>query len=162
MLFIIINILFGAVLSTFLEVRVQIQKQINPNNTLNLKLNQNLAFNNPNNILKTQNLIAIFCTDYFEIIKKKKKKLISKLTVGEKNGCFKKPKNIKPASYKVLLYDLKNKPRIIYFGTNLKFKEDYKLEINKKSIYYQNSLHSLLLKKYDQTKDIQYLELATI
>ncbi len=161
-LFIIINILFGAVLSTFLEVRVQIQKQINPNNTLNLKLNQNLAFNNPNNILKTQNLIAIFCTDYFEIIKKKKKKLISKLTVGEKNGCFKKPKNIKPASYKVLLYDLKNKPRIIYFGTNLKFKEDYKLEINKKSIYYQNSLHSLLLKKYDQTKDIQYLELATI
>ena len=58
-LFIIINILFGAVLSTFLEVRVQIQKQINPNNTLNLKLNQNLAFNNPNNILKINHELFI-------------------------------------------------------------------------------------------------------
>lgn len=167
-LFIIINILFGAVLSSFLGIRNQIQEQISDKIGLNSNIAESFIINNPNKILKTQNFHIVFCTDYFEIRKKTKigkkettkVKRLSKTTVGGKQGCFQKPQK-KFTAYKMFVFDfLQNRPRIIYFKTDWRLNNE--LKINSQSIYYQKSIHGRLMKKYQQTKNPKYLEMAGI
>ncbi len=157
LLFLII-VFFSTVFSLFWEFNRQFSTNIN-----NLNLDSNKVDFEEDKIQQPKTVINAFCTDYTEIYDKEKKlkRRLPILSFGGENGCFKSIK------FEDIEFDYELSSSFNKLNKNfriLRIKNinisNTALKVNEKSIFYQKSIHGLLIKKYFETGKIDFLNSA--